>query len=238
MNEASDENSIIAPALDVLSEKNILSCLYSDDIIFEKECSLFIDTSKLSFVNKNILYTIADVYCNNFSFGNDLVDDLSMYYTYHGKDKRNEFSKYRYACFHFPNYGDIHKKYMIGFFLEFANCFVEQEPFPLFENVYNDDLLERYYLYLKKGMEDKKKIVLLVSLGKDHPSKLLSDEVQAAIIKFDKGEIVPKHGKYPGVLSKDFCLTTERALVHHDRYVLKKNQKEKVKTKNEGVDNE
>ena len=73
--------------LDVFDKKNIYDC-FNYEVDSSNECRLYIDTTKLSFVNRSILYTIADVYYNLVSFG----DDPSVsFITYRGRSRKRSF---------------------------------------------------------------------------------------------------------------------------------------------------
>lgn len=219
---------ILKPMLDVCDNKNIYDC-FKYEIDSSCECRLYIDTSKLSFVNRNILYAIADVYYNMISFGDD---PNTAFITYRGRArKRSFFEKHRYACFHFPNFGEEFNDYMIGFFLEFANCFVTQEPVTLVKDVFTKEEFERYKKYISKGYEDQKNISLVVSLGKDNPLRNEETSLKVVADRFSNGELVPSHQVSCEVLNKNFTLTTDRALNNVKRYNATKEREAKVKQK-------
>ena len=79
---------------------------------------------------------------------------------------------------------------MMGFFLEFSNCFVQQEPICLVENIYTKEEYERYKNYLSRGLEDKRNISVVVSLGKDNPLRNEESSLKVAADRFCGGEIV------------------------------------------------
>ena len=232
MNDINDV-LILKPMLDVFDKKNIYNC-FSYEVDSSNECRLYIDTTKLSFVNRSILYTIADVYYNIVSFG----DDPSVsFVTYRGRGrKRSFFEKHRYACFHLPNFGEDFNDYMMGFFLEFSNCFVQQEPICLVENIYTKEEYERYKNYLSRGLEDKRNISVVVSLGRDNPLRNEESALKVAADRFCNGEVVSNLQVSTSVLNKNFTLDSNRALNNLKQYNLQKEResknKEKVKTPN------
>ena len=221
---------ILEPMLDVFDKKNIYDC-FNYEVDSSNECRLYIDTTKLSFVNRSILYTIADVYYNLVSFG----DDPSVsFITYRGRSrKRSFFEKHKYACFHLPYFGEEFNDYMMGFFLEFSNCFVQQEPICLVENIYTKEEYERYKNYLSRGLEDKRNISVVVSLGKDNPLRNEESSLKVAADRFCDGELVSNLQVSTSVLNKNFTLDTNRALNNLKQYNLQKEReiknKEKVK---------
>ena len=193
------------------------------------ECRLYIDTSKLSFVNKSILYTIADVYYNLVSFGDD---PNYAFMTYRGRArKRSCFEKHKFACFHIPYFGEEFSDYIVGFFLELANCFVSQEPFLKIPDIFTKEEFERYKKYISKGMEDRKNISMVASLGKDNPLRNDENALKVAADRFCDGEIVPSHQVSVNVLNKNFTLTADRALNNFKRYNATKEREAKQKVK-------
>lgn len=219
---------ILKPMLDVFDNKNIYDC-FKYEIDSSNECRLYIDTSKLSFVNRNILYTVADVYYNIISFGDD---PNTAFITYRGKArKRSFFEKHKYACFHLPNFGEEFGDYMIGFFLELANCFVTQEPVTEVKDVFTKEEYERYKKYISKGYEDQKNISMVASLSKENPLRNDDNILKVAADRFSSGEIVPSHQVSCDVLNKSFTLDTNRALNNIKRYNSTKERETKIKQK-------
>lgn len=219
---------ILKPMLDVFDKKNIYGC-FSYEVDSSGECRLYIDTTKLSFVNRSILYTIADVYYNIISFGDD---PNTSFITYRGRGrKRSFFEKHKYACFHIPSFGDEFNDYMMGFFLEFSNCFVQQEPITLVKDIYTKEEYERYKNYLSRGMEDKKNISVVVSLGKDNPLRNEESSLKVAADRFCGGEIIPSLQVSVNVLNKNFTLDSNRALNNLKQYNSQKERETKNKQK-------
>jgi len=218
----------LRPALDVFDSKNIYNC-FKFEVDSDNECRLYIDTSKLSFVNKNILYTIADVYFEIISFG-DNPD--APFITYRGAGKKKSFfERHRYACFHIPNFGEDFHDYMAGFYLELANCFVQQEPFLELECVLTKDELQRYKKYIAKGREDQKNISLVVSLSKDNVLRNQPSTLKVAANRFSCGEIVPSHQVSLEVINKNFTLEADRSLNNVKKYNATKDREAKIKSK-------
>jgi len=222
---------------DVFDKKNMANCIYYSNNNLENKIKLFFDVSKLSFVNQNILYTIADVYTDMFSFGDNLVEDSNSFVTYNTQDRKKDFAQHRYCCFSFEDLGLDFNDYMIGFFLELANVFVEQEPVPTFEIVYTVEDNKRYDQYFKNAREDLKDINLIVSLGKEHPLQKDKKAKHAAIIKFSNGDIVKRHNTLSGVIAKNFSLTTNKAISNYNKYNFEKEKEEKIKQKTKNTNN-
>ena len=219
---------VLKPLLDVCDGKNIYNC-FIYEVDSSNECRLYIDTSKLSFVNKSILYTIADVYYDLISFGDD---PNYSFMTYRGRTrKRSCFEKHKYACFHIPYFGEEFNDYTTGFFLELANCFVCQEPSLEIPDIFTKEEYERDKRYISKGMEDQKNISMVASLGKDNPLRKDENALRVAADRFCDGKIVSSHHVSVNVLNKNFTLTTDRALNNFKRYNASKEREAKQKVK-------
>lgn len=236
VNKNNVKNKVLEPMIDVLDKKNIFNCMYYSDANSDYE--LVIDTSRLSFVNRNILYTMANVFVDCFGFGDNLTDDLSSFITYGDYDKKKSFEKHRYSVFHMPNLGEEFNDYAIGFFLEFANCFVEQEPIPEMMNIYTAEEIKRIEHYHRNGCEDQKDIIIIAALGKTHPSRFNPNVVHSSLTYFSNGKIVKNHGfKMTGIINKNFSLETTRAINNYNRYKIQKANGDKAKIKAKTVYN-
>lgn len=222
---------VLEPMVDILDKKNITNCIYYSDINPEYERRLFINVLRLSDVNKTILYTMAEVYTDSFTFGDALLDDKEQFVTYKGYNKKDNYAKHNLVCFSLPNFGSEYNDYTIGFFLEFANCFVKQEPIPVLDNIYTREEMDRYQEYHSSGREDFKDIALLVSLGKYHPLQNDKNAIRVKSVKFSDGMVVQSHGGKLNTINKNFSLTTDKALNNYSRYKLEKDKEEKAKQK-------
>lgn len=229
---------ILGPMYDVLDKKNINNCIYFSKENLEGEHRLFIDVSRLSLVNREILYTMADVFIDRFSFTDTLFDDKSFFTTYHGLNKRDNFRKHGLVCFSIPDFGVDLSDYSKGFFLEFANSFVMQEPVTELVDIYTKEEFARYNKYISDGREDQKDISFIVTLGQDHPLRKSKTEKMAARIYFSSGMVVNRNGSVTNGIHKQFSLTSDRALNNLKRYELEKKKeelaKQKVKRPNNG----
>lgn len=229
---------ILGPMYDVLDKKNITNCIYYSKDNLEGEHRLFIDVSRLSMVNRELLYAMADVFIDRFSFTDRLYDDKTYFKTYHGLNKKDDFSKHSLVCFSIPDFGDDLSDYTKGFFLEFANSFVCQEPIPLIKDIFTKEEFDRYKKYHSDGREDQKDISMIVSLGIDHPLRKNKGEKAAARVYFNNGIVVNRNSSVTNGIHKQFSLTTDRALNNLKRYELEKKKeevaKQKVKNPNNG----
>ena len=226
---------IFKPMCDILDKCNINNCIYLGDNSLDNEHHLFIDTTKLSYVNQQILYVMTTVYTDRFVYGNNLVDDMSMYSNVSKKD----FANYRYVCFKIPRFESCFDDYTIGFFLEFANCFVKQEPFPVLENIYTKEEIERYNEYYRSGREDFQDICMTSTLGIDHPLRSNPNNVKATAKRFFDGQLVNSNKNSFKCINKNFTLTPTRALTNYNKYLFAKKKeeevaKQKAKTPNNG----
>lgn len=233
MELVSKELKIFKPMCNVLDKCNINSCIYLGDGIDTSEHHLFIDTSKLSFVNREILYVMSSVYTDRFVFGNELVDDMNLFFNVN----KDSFNKYQYVCFKLPKFESCFDDYTMGFFLEFANCFVKQEPIPLLENVYTKEEMDRYKEYYQSGREDFQDICVISNLGNDHPFRNSPNHIKGTIKRFFDGEIVRSNKNSLKCINKNFTLTATRALTNYNKYCFEQKtsgSKQKVKTTNDG----
>jgi len=222
---------IFGPMYDVLDKKNITNCIYYSKDNLEGEHRLFIDVSRLSPVNREILYTIADVFTDRFSFTDTLFDDKNLFTTYKGLHKKDNFLKHSLVCFSIPDFGVDLSDYTKGFFLEFANSFVCQEPIPVIKDVFTKEEFAKYNKYYQDGQEDYKDISLVVILGIDHPLRKEKDAKATARIYFSNGYIVKRNSSVTNGIHKQFSLTPERALNNLKRYDLEKKKEELAKQK-------
>lgn len=222
---------IFGPMCDVLDKKNINNCIYYSKDNLEGEHRLFIDVSRLGLVNREILYTMADVFIDRFSFTDTLFDDKNLFSNYSGLHKKDNFSKHSLVCFSIPDFGSEFNDYTKGFFLELANCFVTQEPIPVIKDLFTKEEMVRYNKYYSDGREDQKDISLVVSLGVSHPLRKDSREKAAARIYFSNGYVVNRNSSVTNGIHKQFSLTTDRALNNLKRYDLEKKKEELAKQK-------
>mgnify|MGYP003398232959 CR=1 FL=1 len=227
----SKENKVLAPMVEILDIKNINNCIYYSDINPENERRLFIDVSKLSFVNRTMLYAMAEVYMDTFSFGDVLVDSNEHFVKYTSYSRKDNYPKHNIVCFSLPNFGSEFDDYTTGFYLAFANCFVKQEPIPVMQDIYTKEEFDRYKEFYSGEREELQDIVFLVSLGKQNPLQNAKTALRIKSVKFRNGEVVSSHGGKLTTINKNFTLTTDKALSNYTRYNYEKEKAEKAKQK-------
>ena len=90
----SKDVKVLAPMVEVLESKNINNCMYYSDLNPENERRLFIDVSRLSYINKTMLYAMAEVYMDTFSFGDVLFDSSESFVKYTGFNIKDNYPKH------------------------------------------------------------------------------------------------------------------------------------------------
>ena len=227
----SKENKVLSPMVEILESKNINNCIYYSDFNPENERRLFIDVSRLSYVNKTMLYAMAEVYMDTFSFGDVLFDSSEQFVKYTGYGRKDNYPKHNIVCFSLPNFGKEFDDYTIGFYLEFANCFVKQEPIPVMKDIYTKEEFDKYKEFYSGEREELQDIVFLVSLGKQNPLQNAKTALRIKSVKFRNGEVVNSHGGKLTTINKNFTLTTDKALSNYTRYKYEKDKEAKAKQK-------
>lgn len=227
----SKDVKVLAPMVEVLESKNINNCMYYSDLNPENERRLFIDVSRLSYINKTMLYAMAEVYMDTFSFGDVLFDSSESFVKYTGFNRKDNYPKHNLVCFSIPNFGSAFDDYTTGFYLELANCFVKQEPIPVMRDIYTKEEFDKYKEFYSTEREELQDIVFLVSLGNQNPLRNDKNAIRIKSVKFRNGEIVSSHGGKLNTINKNFTLTPDKALSNFTKYNFEKEKAEKAKQK-------